>query len=325
MLYGEHLFPIPRHLAGPRVPDFLTSGVSLAAKKRNVVLDRMFYDVGGLTDREFHHLVTGANPEGELIVVHPRSTKGEISLQKYDEFERFLSAPGKKITKFSIAGVGSSEVGAAALARSIADFTGEPVGAIVAGYGLPDLVSESLGGWFYFGAASRMMDTFQRAAVPDSERKARLEQALRTTDAAPAKTTRSAAAPSNLADNWSGFGPDTLILLRLLQDSDRQIDTILGHSKGCLSIASGLEALTLLNRSSDIARAKRARIITTGAVVEFPAGFQNVKQYLGTLDWFGGMNSAPGKDFVPVPNAWHHVNTSFPFHMNLREVLKQAL
>jgi hypothetical protein len=325
MLYGEHLFPIPRHLAGPRVPDFVTSGVSTAAKKRNVVLDRMFYDVGALTDKEFHHLVAGANPEGEIIVVYPRNTKGEISVHKYDTFDNFLEAPGKKITKFSIAGVGSSEVGAAALARSLADFTGEPVGAIVAGYGLPDLVSESLGGWFYFGAASRMMETIQRASVPDSERKARLERALSATNSAPSKTAPSAALPSNLADNWSGFGPDTLILVRLLQDSDRQIDTMLGHSKGCLGIASALEGLRLLNRSSDIARAKRARIITTGAVVEFPAGFHNVRQYLGTLDWFGGINSAPGKNFVPVPNAWHHVNTSFPFHMNMQEVLKQAL
>jgi hypothetical protein len=325
MLYGEHLFPIPHHLAAPRVADFVTSGVSLAAKKRNVVLDRMFYDVGALTDKEFHHLVASANPEGEIIVVYPRNTKGEVGVQKYATFEKFLEAPGKRITKFSIAGVGSSEVGAAALARSLADFTREPVGAIVAGYGIPDLVSESLGGWFYFGAASRMMETIQRAAVPDSERKARLERALSATDTAPSKTAPSAALPSNLADNWSGFGPDTLILVRLLQDSDRQIDTILGHSKGCLSIASALEGLSLLNRSSDIARAKRARIITTGAVVEFPAGFSNVRQYLGTLDWFGGINSVPGKDFVPVPNAWHHVNTSFPFHMNMQEVLKQAL
>jgi hypothetical protein len=325
MLYGEHLLPIPHHLAGSRVPEFITSGVSLAAKKRNVVLDRMFYDVGALTDEELHQLVAGGSPEGEIIVVSPRGAKGGISLQRYDDFEKFAGARGRKITKFSIAGVGSSEVGAAALARSLADFTGEPVGAIVAGYGLPDLVSESLGGWFYFGAANRMMDTLQRAAVAGSERKARLEQALATTNTAPSKAEPSVALPSNLADHWSGFGPDTLILVRLLQDPDRQIDTILGHSRGCLSISSALEALHVLNKPSDIARARRARIITTGAVVEFPAGFNNARQYLGTLDWFGAMNSIPGKDFIPVPNAWHHVNTSFPFHMNMKEVLKQAL
>jgi hypothetical protein len=323
--YGEHLLIMFSSPGWQRVPKFITPGVSLTAKKRNVVLDRMFYDVEALTDREFHYLVAGGNPEGEIIVVYPKGAQGDISLQRYEDFEEFSRSPGKKITKFSIAGVGSSEVGAAALARSLADFTGEPVGAIVAGYGLPDLVSESLGGWFYFGTANRVIDTFQRAAVSDDERKARLEQILSTTKTAHPKSPPSASLPSNLADNWSGFGPDTLILVRLLGDSNRHIDTILGHSRGCLSISSALEALHLLNRSPDIARAQRARIVTTGAVVEFPPGFYNVKQYLGTLDWFGGMNSAPGKDFVPIPNAWHHVNTSIPFHMNIKEVLKQAL
>lgn len=334
-----------------------------------------FYDVAALTVKEFNYLMAGANPNGEIIVVHPSGGKGDISLQRYYDFDKFLESPGKKVSKFSIAGVGSSEVGAAAFARTLADFTGEPVGAIVAGYGLPDLVSESLGGWFNFGAAARMMDTNHRTTVPDSERKALLEQALtsKSNARAPSKTAPSKSVPllpvhdrlilasdderiegnrqykfrqmerhdrdperarttvppvladTSLADNSSGFSPDTLILVRLLQDSDRQIDTILGHSRGCLSIASALEALSLLNESSDIGRARRARIITTGAVVGFPAGYTNVKQYLGTLDWFGGMNSVPGNDYVSIPNAWHHVNTSFPFHMNMQEVLKQAL
>ena len=325
MLFTEHLLPIPRQLAGSRVPDFVTPGVSFAAKKRNAVLDRMFYDVGALTDKEFQHLAAGATSEGAIIVVYPRDAKDDISLQKFDKFDDFLDAPGRKITKFSIAGVGSSDVGAAAFARSLADFTREPVGAIVAGYGLPDLVSESLGGWFSFGAASRMMDAFHRATLSESERKARLERTLNARDSAPSKPGTLSNPPPNLAAVWPGFTVDTLILIRLLQDSDRQIDTILGHSKGCLKIAFALGAINLLNKSSDITRAKRARIITTGAVVDFPDGFNNVRQYLGTLDWFGGMNSAPGKDFVSVPNAWHHVNTSFPFHMNIEEVLKQAL
>jgi hypothetical protein len=37
---------------------------------------------------------------------------------------------------------------------------------------------------------------------------------------------------------------------------------------------------------------ERLRITTLGAVVDLPAMFRNVKQYLGALDWFGGMNSS---------------------------------
>jgi hypothetical protein len=70
----------------------------------------------------------------------------------------------------------------------------------------------------------------------------------------------------------AGLHPDTLILVRLLRHADRDIDTILGHSKGCLSIASAFEGLSLVNKPSDIAHAKRVRVITTGAVVELPPG-----------------------------------------------------
>jgi hypothetical protein len=319
MLYGAPFLPPHRQLAGSRVPDLVTTGVSFAAKKRNTVLDRMFYDVGALTAKEMHHLAS-ANADAAIIAVYPKGNKGDISLQRYENLEKFFDSPGRNITKFSIAGVGSSDVGAAALARTLSDFTGEPVGAIVAGYGLPDLFSESIGGWFCFGAANRMMDAYHRAMLSKGERKARLERSLTKTDSAPSNS-----GLAHRTEPWPGFSPDTLILVRLLHDSARDIDTILGHSKGCLSIASAFEALILLNKSPDMARAKRVRVITTGAVVEFPPGFNNVKQYLGTLDWFGGMNSAAGEDFVPVPNAWHHVNTSFPFHLNMQDVLKQAL
>jgi hypothetical protein len=318
MLFGAPFLLPHRLLAGSRGPDLVTTGVSYAAKNRNTVLDRMFYDIGALTDKEMHHLAS-ANADAAIIAVHPKGNKGDISLERSENLEKFLNNPGRKITKFAIAGVGSSDIGAAALARTLSDFTGEPVGAIVAVYGLPDLFSESMGGWFCFGAADRMMDAYHRATLSKGERKARLERSL-TTGSAPSNS-----GLANHTEPWPGFSPDTLILVRLLQDADRDIDTILGHSKGCLSIASAFEALSLLNNPSDIARAKRVRVITTGAVVEFPPGFNNVKQYLGTLDWFGGMNSTAGKDFVSVPNAWHHVNTCFPFHMNMQDVLKQAL
>lgn len=48
----------------------------------------------------------------------------------------------------AIAGVGSSALGAAAFARNVADGLGEPVAAVVSGYGLADVLTEALGGFF---------------------------------------------------------------------------------------------------------------------------------------------------------------------------------
>lgn len=48
----------------------------------------------------------------------------------------------------TVAGVGSSVLGAAALGRNVANLFGFDVISIIAGYGMADLPLEALGGWF---------------------------------------------------------------------------------------------------------------------------------------------------------------------------------
>lgn len=117
-----------------------------AAQDRNIVLDEFFYDVGALTKPELDFLVAETNIEGSILVVFPRGRDEETRIRKFDDYETLRAAPGRLLDRFVIAGVGSSDVGAAALARNFADHCQEPVGAIVAGYGIDDLLAEAMGG-----------------------------------------------------------------------------------------------------------------------------------------------------------------------------------
>lgn len=166
---------------------------------------------------------------------------------------------------------------------------------------------------FFLGAHNRLM---QRIHARQAAGRLPLAQ-LATTQA----TAATGAAPT--VRTITG-GADTDTLFRLLMDEDRVIQTQLGHSKGCLSIAAALEVLACFGAKTAAEKARSIRVITTGAVVEIPGGFHNVVQFLGNLDGFGAMNSRLRVPYEPALNAWHHVNTAIPFHMDIRKMLARA-
>jgi hypothetical protein len=278
-------------------------------KARNTVADWMFYDVRGLTRPEYEHLARETNLEGAILVVEPRGAAGSVRIQKFDGFERFRAEPGDLIRHFSIAGVGSSDVGAAALARTLANHLDAPVGAIVAGYGLADIAAEALGGWLFFGPVNRSLHLAGRAA-----------------QAVAAAADRLVASSHGPAPGLAGrvLSPDTRSLVRLLSEPERRVETLLGHSKGCLSLAYAIEAIHHHADPDHYARAQGVDIVTTGAVVAFPGPLPGLRQYLGGLDWFGGMNSRLKLPHTMVPAAWHHLNTAIPAHLDLAAVLAGA-
>lgn len=296
----------------PRVMREVPDATPLGLRQQNTVLDWLFYDVGRLTEAERHALVQETHHEGSVIVVWPAGADRAIGFRKHDDYAGLCSAPGRMLEHFAIAGVGSTDLGAVAFARTLADHVGEPVGAIVAGYGVADLLDEALGGWLVFGGANRLLRWTR--TVEDAAQS--LADAMRTSRAGPAPRSgeRSRAAPDQ---------DDSKTLLRLLSDPDRRVRWLAGHSKGCLSIAYALEALLRAGDEQAIARARTARITTAGAVVQLPRGFDNAGQYLGMLDGFGGVNSRIGVDFHPWPGAWHHLNTDLPMHMDFAEVLRR--
>jgi len=284
--------------------EFSAAPVFSGARARNTMLDWFFYDVEGLTVAERTQLVAERNVEGSVLVVWPEGARGDISVQKFEDYETLRAAPGALLTRFAIAGVGSSDVGAAAFARALANHYGAPVGAIVAGYGVADLLSEAMGGWFVLGGANRIMQMYHDAV-----------------DQAPAVE------PSTPKDQSSlekvDHRNDSSTLVNLMLDRDRVIDSVAGHSKGCLSIAYALEALVLSRQTEAIERQANMRITTVGAVTALPTAFTNAGQYLGELDWFGGMNSRLALDYTTIPGAWHHLNTRLPGHLDLADVLSQ--
>ena len=288
--------------------------ISQATKQRNIALDRLFYDVESLSKSELDFLVKKTNLEGSILVVHPKGTDRETRVQKYENHTKLRDAPGRLLSRFAIAGVGSSDVGAAALARNLADHYGEPVGAIVAGYGVADVLAEGLGGWFFLGTGNQLIKLFHDREGETDAVLERYQGTIKGLD-----TTRA----GDLASRVTG-SPDTDTILRLLLDDDREIKTLLGHSKGCLSIAYALRVLAISGAEAAHEKAKAIRVITTGAVVELPNGFDNAAQFLGSIDWFGGMNSRLDQDHIRVPNAWHHVNTALSFHMSVGDILKRA-
>jgi hypothetical protein len=237
--------------------------------------------------------------------------EGRSRRAKAPDHKTLRLQPGRLLTRFAIAGVGSSDVGAAAFARTVADRYREPVGAIVAGYGVDDLLAEALGGWLVLGTANRILQAYHEVGTDVGTLAQDLAARYGRLDVGDARD----AARRIVGRNDSGT------LLRLFLDEDRTIASVAGHSKGSLSIAYALEALVLTDDQEAIARARAARITTAGAVVELPAGFDNAGQYIGEFDWFGGLNSRLHVEHEIVPTAWHHLNTSIPLHMDFAAVL----
>lgn len=124
-----------------------------ACRRRNAVLDAIFYDVTVISPVETGTLAPWLAHEGALLVVPP---SGGGSLRVCPDIEAFAAGGGTRTRILAVAGVGSSALGTAAFARNVADAFGEPVAALVSGYGLADMLAEAAGGWLWFGALNRL-------------------------------------------------------------------------------------------------------------------------------------------------------------------------
>jgi hypothetical protein len=272
--------------------EFAASLPFFGYKQRNAVLDNIFYDTARLTLEERAKLTPLADREGSIIVVPPSNSDREI--RHYKRALRFMTKEGPAIRAIAIAGVGSSALGTAALARSIADALDTDVAGIVTGYGLSDVMSEAVGGWFAFGAADRIrysMETFFGRMRP------------------------------SVAPGITAGRDASATLCEILLAGPPRLDTLVAHSKGALVAAHGLQHYVEDLRGDDSPLFKRLNIITLGAVVGLPAQFKAVKQYLGAYDWFGGANSSLGVVHERIPGVSHHLNPSFPYHMSVAPLL----
>ncbi|NJM30888.1 MAG: hypothetical protein HC855_13005 [Rhizobiales bacterium] len=261
-------------------------------RKRNAALDALFYDVAAISDAEAQSLAPWLAREGAILVVPPDSG-AEISV--HATLESFWARPGDPVRVMAVAGVGSSALGTAAFARNVANALGESVVGVVSGYGLSDLATEAVGGYFLFGQLNSLRHLFQllETALPDDP------------------------------NQFARASLDTRTVLALLDDPRSAFQTVIGHSKGNLVISEALFALDHLNHERARALGEATQFVTVSARIALPGVCRHVTDIMGALDWFGALNSRPdiATDYT-VPNAWHHTNRELPLCLDVPQALQ---
>lgn len=292
------------------------SVLSSHAKKRNGFADALFYDITKLTASERSLLTPLIEREGSIVVVSPTQTDPlDQYIRHYDTADQFLESKDRLVKAIVLAGVGSSVLGAAALARNVANVYQIDVAGVVTGNGMADVMAEAAGGWFFYGAVDQARLEFQKFLEQYPQAKWLLKIAQSAT--------------SGIWNKLPLFvppgDPDVVTLLKILKAQTENLRLLLGHSKGSLIINYVLERLVSEKAGHDHGHAclEKLQVVTLGTVSDLP-GTCRKRQFIGDLDWFGGMNSRTGVMRTLVPNAWHHTNTKLLYHLAVEEVLKEV-
>lgn len=250
-------------------------------------LDAVFYDVGLILDQEAALLKEHRAGEGDVLVVQPSASHGR-TLEVFHSVKELAAAIGRDSRNsprtpapraLALAGVGSSALGAAALARDVANWIGAPVAAVVCSDGLSDVMSEGMGGWFWFGWRNRMLHAAQRLGD------------------------FSTALATSVLSFTPALQQDVEAVATLLAHPEiRSIELIVGHSKGNLML---WEALRKLPDTVPF----RTPIVTLGARIRMPDRCTEIHDVIGGADLLGELNSHPDipADLV-IPGAGHHTS-----------------
>jgi len=285
----------------------LISPIFPSVERRNELFDYMFYDTAALTIREKNSLSPLRNREGSVVVVTPgQSIKG---IYEYETTDRFLESKHKSVKALVVAGVGSSVIGTAALARNVANAYDIEVAGVVSGYGASDLISEAIGGWFFYEATDALRHQLRQSI-------ANWDMLVRANPfGLPFSSTFTSRSPASPATR------DIDAVTALLEASTANFSLVVGHSKGSLLLDYGLESIAIKHRGKTHRYFEELNIVTFGAVTNFAPRFKKVHQYIGSIDWFGGLNSRLDIEHHMVTNAWHHLNTQLPFHLSAETIL----
>ena len=267
----------------------------------NQAADLFFYDVGNLEAPEWKTLSPLADLKGTIIVVSPRTARREDKVRHYESALRFMIEEGDHIQAIAVAGGGSSVLGTASLARSVADSTGWDVAGIVTGFGLAELVVESLGGFFLLGRIERLryevelaIDRWLSAAGPAGR--------------ADAGGRGSRFGPGSRPGTWDALGDsDVRALCDILLAGPPRLRLLVGHSRGNLLISFVLKHMkdelggrAIRLRESRHPLFDHLTVVTLGAVVDIPtdAFAMETHQFLGQLDLLGQLHSDRFPPFV---------------------------
>lgn len=275
-----------------------------AFRLRNSGLDAMFYDVKVLTPEEVFYVSDALAAEGLIMIVPPT---GGPMLTVCDSIDEYLLRGGRDVHVLAVAGIGGSALGAAAFARNVADAMGEPVAAVVSGFGLGDIVNEAIGGAFLFGWLGNFRNECE--VLDDVVGRPKLG----------AYKERHAVA---LKPGKACLDVDTVEAL--LADEQLSFHLLAGHSKGNLVLSEALYALRKEDPGRARALGQSARIVTFGARITMPPDFQDVVDVMGGLDWYGELNSRPLiESDIKIPMAGHSTNTDLMGSLPVTAILKE--
>ncbi|MEL6542412.1 MAG: hypothetical protein AAFQ34_13555 [Pseudomonadota bacterium] len=278
----------------------------------NTALDGVFYDISALSMAERERLRQPGKVEGMVLEVGP---SWQPSLRVWNRVSQCEDlAP--RYRAITVAGVGSSALGAAALARNVANAVRGTVLAVVSGHGLSDIASEAMGGFFLFGGVNAM-----RHGANAFDQMVETMRALNPWLPTRPMPSVDPGDSFRLAD----FSEDVRALVTLLE-GEVETDWLVGHSKGNLVISEALYALRADDPDRFTKVAAEVPIVTFGARIAMPRQVETVIDVMGDMDSFGAMNSRPDLNIdVTVPSAWHHTNTKLPFHVPVTKVLEGIL
>lgn len=273
---------------------------------RNSSLDAMFYDIKTLTADEAFYISDSLAAEGMLMIVPPT---GQGMLTLCDSVDEYLLRGGRDVHVMAVAGLGGSAAGAAAFARNVADAVNAPVAAVVSGYGLGDILSEAMGGNFFFGPLGFLRHNFEM--IDDLVGRPQLgDYKRRSKDP---KTPR----PVSL---------DTDTVEALLMHKDLRFNLVTGHSRGNLIIAEALYSLEAEAPKHLEAIAGDLQLISFATRIAVPAAVAPALSIMGELDWYGELNAtAPAANTIRVARSGHSTNTDMPGSLKITSLLRDAL
>ncbi|MCM2291205.1 cell envelope biogenesis protein OmpA [Allorhizobium sp. BGMRC 0089] len=274
---------------------------------RNATLDALFYDIKALTTDETFYISDCLAAEGAIMIVPPTG-KGMLTL--CETVEEYRLRGGKRVHTLAVAGMGGSACGAAAFARNVADAVGEPVAAVVSGYGLGDLLAESMGAGFFFGPLGFLRQNFDM--IDDVIGRPKFgDYSRRLSHDGPAACST---------------GLDTDTVEALLRDKDLSFTLAVGHSRGSMTIAEALFALDRSDPERLEEIADRLRLVSFGTCVTLPAVVSTPNAILGELDWFGEMNATGASEHTQrIARSGHGTNTEIPGALKVTELLRNLL
>lgn len=258
-------------------------------RARNSLIDQMFYDTGSLSREEktLLHALNNSDGhifcEGHLLLVAP--TGPGMGIRHFEGADALLTDETAGFAAIAVAGVGSSLLGTAALARNVADALGAPVAGIVSGYGMADLMAEALGGWFLLGAIDRNKSLNGLVTQIPAQQ-------------------------------------DTATLTALLEKAPPGLRWVVGHSKGNLVIDCALECYARKHPAGSPLY-QQVTVVTLGAVVNPPPAFAKVFQVIGGSDVLGRANSSRDARRYEIPGKSHTLNPRMPGHLDAVEIISR--